>query len=216
MGGVVRRRLASVLGLSGTGGSRSLRAKLGVLFMCCVVAGPSWAASQRDKDDCNSNEPDRVIAGCSRIIQDRSETIKLQATAFSNRGSAHFTKGDFNRAIIDLTEAIRLDPKDTTAYNRRGLAYDTRGNTDRAIADYSEAIKLDAKVSLTYFNRARAYDKQEEADRAIADYTEAIRLDPNFAAAFASRGRDYDLKGDVENAIADYTAAIKLELEGCR
>src|SRR5262249_49730459 len=108
MGGVVRRALTPELAKASGRQGGGLRTNLCVAFVCCVVAGPSWAASQRDKDDCTSNEPERVIAGCTRIVQDRTETTKSQASAFNNRGSAYFAKGDYNRAIADLTEAIRL------------------------------------------------------------------------------------------------------------
>jgi len=165
---------------------------MSLLVAYCVVAGPALAASQRDKDDCTSNDPDRVIAGCTRIVQDRLETTKSLATAYNNRGSGYFAKGDYNRAIADLSEAIRLDPKDVTAYNRRGLAYDNKGNADRAIADYSEAIRLDAKIAVAYFNRGRAYDSKDDIDRANADNSEVNQHDRKHASAFAYRGRDFE------------------------
>jgi tetratricopeptide (TPR) repeat protein len=52
-------------------------------------------------------------------------------------------KGDYDRAIADLTEAIRLDPKYVWAYASRGEAYRMKGDYDRAIADLTEAIRLD-------------------------------------------------------------------------
>ncbi len=45
-------------------------------------------------------------------------------------------KGDYDRAIADFTEAIRLDPKLGSAFSNRGLAYEKKGGFDRAIADF--------------------------------------------------------------------------------
>ena len=57
---------------------------------------------------------------------------------------------DFDRAIGDFTEAIRLDPKYQDAYIGRGLALwfkieDRKAvnNQDKAIEDMSAAIRLD-------------------------------------------------------------------------
>jgi Flp pilus assembly protein TadD len=49
--------------------------------------------------------------------------------------------GDYDRAIADCTEALRLDPKDARAYSTRGDACYMQGDYDRAITDYTEAIR---------------------------------------------------------------------------
>jgi tetratricopeptide (TPR) repeat protein len=51
-------------------------------------------------------------------------------------------KGEFDKAIADYTEAIRLNPKDAKAYYLRGLFYKVRGKTDKAKADIAEAKRL--------------------------------------------------------------------------
>jgi lipoprotein NlpI len=110
-----------------------------------VVAGPVLAVSDGDRDDCAAEDPERNIAGCTRIIQGRGETAKSRASAYNNRGVAYKEKGDLNRAIADLNEAIRLDPKDGLAYNNRGRAYLYSGKLAKALADVSQANKLDPK-----------------------------------------------------------------------
>jgi tetratricopeptide (TPR) repeat protein len=56
-------------------------------------------------------------------------------------------QGNYERAIADLNEAIRLDPKSAVAYNNRGSAYAFQGDIDRAIADFSASIRLEPKVA---------------------------------------------------------------------
>ena len=52
-----------------------------------------------------------------------------------NRGVAYFQKGEYDQAIAEFTEAIRLDPTDTQAYVNRGVAYDEKGEYDKAIGE---------------------------------------------------------------------------------
>jgi len=118
---------------------------------------------------------------------------------------------DYDRAIVDYTEAIRLDPKFAFAYNNRCNAYHRKGDNDRAIADCTEAIRLDPKYAFAYNNRGLAYAGKGDYDRAIVDYTEAIRLDPKYALAYNNRGNAYFKKGDYDRAISDYTEAIRLD-----
>jgi len=93
-------------------------------------------------------------------------------------------KGDLDQAILDATEAIRLDPKFAEAYCNRGAAYGSKGEFDKAIADCTEAIQLDPGHAKAYRNRALAYRNKRELDKAVADYTEALRLEPSFARAY--------------------------------
>jgi tetratricopeptide (TPR) repeat protein len=64
------------------------------------------------------------------------------------KGRAMSCKGDYDRAIADYTEAIRLDPGLALAYNNRGFAYSHKGDNDRAIADYDQAINVSVSYGL--------------------------------------------------------------------
>ena len=57
-----------------------------------------------------------------------------------NRGVAYGAKGDFDKAIADYTEAVRLSPGFPDACDRRGKTYAAKGKLDMAIADYTEAM----------------------------------------------------------------------------
>jgi len=91
------------------------------------------------------------------------------------------TQEDYDKRIVDYTEAIRLDPENAEAYINRGWAYFWEEDYDKAIADYTEAIRLEPTDAWKYNNRGDAYYEKEDYDKATVDYTEAIRLDPKNA-----------------------------------
>ena len=97
-------------------------------------------------------------------------------------------KGEYDKAIEDYAEAIRLDPKQVLAYVYRGRAWAFQDKYDKAIQDYSEAIRLDPKSAAGYSGRALVWNAQNEYDKAIKDFTDAIRADPKNIAAFFGRG----------------------------
>src|SRR5215207_2933712 len=74
-------------------------------------------------------------------------------TEFNNRGNAWADKREFDKAIKDYDEAIRLDPKYADAFNNRGLAWAGKREFDKAIKDYDEAIRLDPKEAIVFYNR---------------------------------------------------------------
>jgi len=133
--------------------------------------------------------------------------------AYYNRGGAYHCKGDreqaatdfdcarkissnphyidelydrnvnYDRAIMNYSRAISLEPNDAEAYNNRGTVYGHKGDYKRAIADFDTAILLAPSDAVTYKNRGNAYSLMGEIDLAIADFTEAIRLKPDFENA---------------------------------
>jgi tetratricopeptide (TPR) repeat protein len=139
------------------------------------------------------------------------DTKPRTAGTFLDRGIMFASRGDYDMAIEDYTEAIRLDPNLATAYFNRGYAYGEKRDYDRAIADYTQAIKLNPNDAMAYNNRGYAYYNKGDYDRAIADCNQAIKLDPNDAMPYYNRGNTYYNKGDYDRAIADYTQAIKLD-----
>ena len=48
--------------------------------------------------------------------------------AFYNRGNAYRVKGENDIALVDFSEAIRLNPRYTNAFINRGVVYQTKGD----------------------------------------------------------------------------------------
>jgi tetratricopeptide (TPR) repeat protein len=138
-------------------------------------------------------------------------TPATDANAYFESGLAFLNQKQYDEAIGDFTEAIRVDPTYTLAYFNRGLAYDNRGNYDKAVSDYTEAIRLDPSFLPCYFNRGIAYGHKRNYDKAVSDYDEAIRLDPHYAPSYLNRGLEYRNKGNWQKAISDLTEAIRLD-----
>lgn len=63
-------------------------------------------------------------------------------SAYVNRSIAYTHQGDYDHALKDLNEAIRLAPDYSSAYLNRGIVYEHQGNLEQAIADYRQASEL--------------------------------------------------------------------------
>ncbi|MBS0540680.1 MAG: tetratricopeptide repeat protein [Proteobacteria bacterium] len=133
------------------------------------------------------------------------------AHARFQRGTAYVTKKEYDLALADFNESIRLNPLEARAFVSRGGIYLFRNDIQKAIADFTEGIRLDPNYAFAYFQRGFAYHSLDEADKAIADYTTSIELDPKYITSYLNRGIVYyTRKGNFDAAIADFTKALQL------
>jgi len=186
--------------------------------LCWIVTGgllagaPALAQTPQERAWCEGEDAvsvDQRIDGCSAVIKaarDRSERL---AETFNSRGIAYRLKGDYDRAIQDYSQAIKLNPKFAVAYNNRGVAHERKSEYDRAIVDYDQAIKLKPSAE-AYFNRGNAHLGKSHYDHAIDDYNQAIKLKADFAAAFDNRCWARAVVGILKPALADCNEALRL------
>ena len=142
----------------------------------------------------------------------------LISSIHNSRACDYEKMGDYEMAMSDYTEAIKIDPKNVNAYNNRGRIYISQGDYEMAISDYTRAIEIDPKFAPTYYNRGRIYKSLGEYRKAISDYTKVTGLlnphsvsftsDPVLVGAYYNRGLLYHYFEEYEKAIDDYTKVI--------
>jgi tetratricopeptide (TPR) repeat protein len=164
-----------------------------------------------DREYCFKEGGAIAIAACSRLIDTGKFFGSNLAAIYYNRGVTWYDMTEYDRAIEDYDQAIRLNPSFMQAVFNRGNAYDAKGQYDHAIEDYDRAISLDPSYSKAFNNRGYVWDEKRDFDRAIEDYGRAIDLNPQYAQAFNNRGIAYANKGDYDRAVRDYDRAIELD-----
>ncbi|HLI13677.1 MAG TPA: tetratricopeptide repeat protein [Alphaproteobacteria bacterium] len=123
-------------------------------------------------------EVDEAIRLYTEAIETGSLGPENLAIVHNNRGIAYWSKGDFDKALVDYSAAIKLRPDYVAAYDNRGVVYRDLGQTDKEIADFNEAIGLNADDAFAYENRGRARLHTGQVKEAIADLGRAVALDP--------------------------------------
>ena len=135
---------------------------------------PAAASADADAEACRlKGEPDQVIAACSRLLARDTLDGVLRRDAFRSRGVAYYRRGDYDRALADLAESIRLAPDVAGLYGDQANIYYFKRDYSRAIAGYDQALRLDPSDALAYNNRGCAWVALGSLAAAEADFTRA-------------------------------------------
>ena len=181
-------------------------------------------AATDDSKICAKESGEIAIDACSRAIKSGRYKGRDLARQFMYRGVEQGLKKDYDLALADYGEAVRIDKKYSDAFYNRCVVYNLKEEYDRALADCSQAVKLgpspnttvpagerrlanDHAISDYYSERGFAYLKKNDYDRALMDLDNAIRLNPDNGRALKSRGLVYQAKGDTARADADLASA---------
>lgn len=107
--------------------------------------------------------------------------------AFNRRGMAYYNRGQYEKAIADLTHAIEL-PKGQMPdnFHARGWSRLKLGLADAALDDFTHAIALGYGNS--YLGRGQAYSYKGLMTEAVADFTRSIERDATVTVAYRWRG----------------------------
>jgi tetratricopeptide (TPR) repeat protein len=116
-----------------------------------------------------------------------------------------------DRAIVDLSEALREDPDDAVACSERSRAFQDKGQLERALEDSDRAVRLQPRLSTGYSQRAAVQVQRGQARAALADCDKALQLDHNDTLALRVRGQASLLLNDLDHALSDLTDAIWLD-----
>jgi tetratricopeptide (TPR) repeat protein len=143
-----------------------------------------------------------------------ARTLNYKIEAYVGRALAYTLKGEYDRAVADLDQAILMRPQYTSAWARRCWVYNAKREYDRAIADCDEAFRLSPdRFGLSHCAETFPVDGVAgyERDLAIGLCGIAIRRDPKNAAAYVHRGNAYNGKNEYQRAIADYDQALSID-----
>jgi tetratricopeptide (TPR) repeat protein len=132
----------------GTKVSVTARVVAGAIALAAVTSfanaqlSPQWQT-------CTGNpgiDWDQQITSCTALIQSGAEAKENVAIAFYNRALAYENKEDYERAIADYSEAIRLNPNDADAYFYRSLDRKRKGDNAGAEADMAAAKRINPNI----------------------------------------------------------------------
>jgi tetratricopeptide (TPR) repeat protein len=123
---------------------------LAIMLAAMLLQGHAQAQTEEQWDWCygigvpapNVQPPERLIDGCTAVIQAGIHSGRNLVVAFTNRGVGHRQTFQHDRAFADFEQAIALDPDFLPAYDHRGSLYWDIGAFEHARQDLDQILRL--------------------------------------------------------------------------
>jgi tetratricopeptide (TPR) repeat protein len=132
--------------------------------------------------------------------------------AYNNLGEVYLREGDYERAISNYNQVLRIHPgydKVYYFYDNRGTAYLLKGDYEKAIADYDQALKINPNYAMAYHNRGTAYLYKEDLEEAIADFNKALEINLRYADTYFNKALACEKMGHPQEALEAYRGFIE-------
>ncbi len=132
-----------------------------------------------------------------------------QAEDDISKGNALVQKKDYDGAIKQYEDALKMDPKNAKAHLLLGLTYANKGDLDKALRFTEYALTLE-KSYAAYHNLGLIYANKSDYQNAIDAYENALKLNPSSANEWYQLGRVYAASGNFAEGINAYKKAIAI------
>lgn len=117
--------------------------------------------------------------------------------------------GDYQAALNDMNQAIKLEPHYAGYFINRGFMKYKLEDYFGAMADYDYALELEPTNLTAHFNRGLLNVEVSENDKAIGDFSYVLASTPDNFMARYNRALLYYKTGQYDKAIADYDVVLE-------
>lgn len=128
-----------------------------------------------------------------------------------NYGYDLMRRGEYERAMPHLAQALRIEPRFFAALVYMGLALEKQGKPREAIAFYARAVGVDANNADVRTNLGLLLAREGRFSEAAAQLNEVLRLTPNSAEAHSNLGGVLLMAGEPEKSIPYLSTALRLK-----
>ena len=146
-------------------------------------------------------------------IEDFTQSLNLYKIpgAYLKRGFAELLKEDYNSAINDMNETIKMNPNLEKAYFGRGICYFEKQDFKSAEVDMKKFIEKDKTTPMAYNYLGGCRFMQQDYKGALENYDMVVKLDPKFPDIYTNRGMMKHYLKDLKGAVADYDKALDID-----
>ena len=141
-------------------------------------------------------------------VQSRMADKPASASDLIERGLLLMTKGKWDEAIADFSEAHKLEPGSVRPLANRGLAYAWKRDFAAAEKDLAAAEKIDPGNAVALRGRGLVAEMKGDFATALQAFTKSLSKDPDDAFSLSHRAVALEMLGRTDEAIKAFDEAV--------
>jgi EAL domain-containing protein (putative c-di-GMP-specific phosphodiesterase class I) len=119
-----------------------------------------------------NNLTEHVIS--QEYLEDTLLQKKLLLSIYLKRGRDYFSREDFDKAVLEFTKALEVDPRNVESFYYRGYSFCEEGAFSIAAKDLSKVREIDPEFAKSRLLEGRIAEKKGDKEKAIACYEEYV------------------------------------------
>ena len=152
----------------------------------------------------------RSLLGCLTMVGVGCGSVDARKAEFLQRGQTYYNENNYDKARIELRNALQIDPKFVEARYLSGRIAEKRSDIRDAVGQYQAAVDTNPKYELARAALARIYMLAGVLDKARELVDAGLKDEPQNAALLTVRGALEVQAGHLPAALEDAEAAIKI------
>jgi len=125
-------------------------------------------------------------------------------------GSALADKGEFDRAIAEFREALRLEPDSASAHENLGLALSSHQEPEEAVVHLRRSVQLDPGSGRAHYALAGILLAAGQYEGAIDELRASLRVTPDSVEIHDGLGIVLASQGKLDEAVDEFRASLRL------
>ncbi|HWN88874.1 MAG TPA: adenylate/guanylate cyclase domain-containing protein [Chitinophagaceae bacterium] len=132
----------------------------------------------------------------------KAQDLGLNSSLFNQvHGWFLIAKGDFEKAIEKIQQALALDPLSLPLMSTLGDAYSFAGRFEEGLAQYNKIIELEPNFRRGFEGRGMIYLAMGENEKAVKDFEQYHKLVGHPLKGLSSLGHAYAAAGQTDKAL---------------
>ena len=152
-----------------------------------------------------------LSAGAKALKYLPKKDVGYAAFAHSMTAQVYNAMEEREKALEEITMAIKLQPEDVDYLSMRGGWYYRMENYEKSDADYKKIVKLEPGSIDGYMGLGRNLLVQKRYDEAAEKFSYVMKLDDDYSQAYGFRASCHMGKGDNHAAAADIVKALDMD-----
>jgi len=179
-----------------------------ILFVVLLMLGCSANPTKENEPEVSYS---KLYRGSSEQKTSNEAAIAAETSEEAiARGDEAYSKGQYDIALYEYVDALKLNGGDAETLNKVGDIHFTLGDLNSAEQAYNASIQLDEENQHALQGLGLVQLRVRDYDLAKASLSKALQLNPDLWNAYNGLGMISDIEGNYTTAIEYYRQALAL------